>query len=72
MVTVVVGNRTSDHKVCIVTTNKDADEPRRVDFSLSQLAPGKPAWASYVKGVMHQYRGKLYLMTSESVFRQLL
>lgn len=56
MVTVVVGNRTSDHKVCIVTTNKDADEPRRVNFSLSQLAPGKPAWASYVKGVMHQYR----------------
>lgn len=62
MVTVVVGSQTSDQHVTIVTATEDADEPRRVDFSLpsdgSPLSPGLPSWANYVKGVIQHYRGK--------------
>ncbi len=60
--TVVVGSQTSGQDVTVVTTTEDADEPRRVDFSLprdgSQLSPGLPSWANYVKGVIQHYRGK--------------
>lgn len=62
LVTVVVGSQTSGQDVTVVTTNEDADEPRRLDFSLSSdgssLSPGLPSWANYVKGVIHHYRGK--------------
>lgn len=60
LVTVVVGRQTPGQDVTIVTATKDADEPRRVDFSLSTdgsaLAPGSPSWANYVKGVIHHYK----------------
>ncbi|XP_030019250.1 galactokinase [Sphaeramia orbicularis] len=60
LVTVVVGRQTPGQDVTIVTATKDADEPRRVDFSIptdgSALAPGSPSWANYVKGVIHHYR----------------
>lgn len=60
LVTVVVGRQTSGQDVTIVTTTKDADEPRRVDFSIPTdglaLSPGSPSWANYVKGVIHHYR----------------
>lgn len=63
LVTVVVGSQTPGQDVTVVTANKDADEPRRVDFSLpsdgSPLSPGSPSWANYVKGVIQHYRGKL-------------
>ncbi|KAJ0060340.1 hypothetical protein NL108_010090, partial [Boleophthalmus pectinirostris] len=59
MVTVVVGKQNSDHNVCIVTLNEDADQPWRVDFSLqTDLVSGKPKWANYVKGVIHHYRAR--------------
>lgn len=62
LVTVVVGSQTSGQDVTVVTATKDADEPRRVDFSLpgdgSPLSPGSPSWANYVKGVIQHYRGK--------------
>lgn len=62
LVTVVVGRQTSGQDVTIVTATKDADEPRRVTFSLptegSPLSPGSPSWANYVKGVVQHYRGK--------------
>lgn len=60
LVTVVVGRQTSGQDVTIVTATEDADEPRRVDFSLpsdgSSLSPGLPSWANYVKGVIQHYR----------------
>ncbi|XP_068162159.1 galactokinase isoform X1 [Antennarius striatus] len=60
LVTVVVGSQTSGQDVTVVTTTKDADEPRRVNFSLpsdgSPLAPGSPKWANYVKGVIQHHR----------------
>ncbi|XP_069024636.1 galactokinase isoform X2 [Embiotoca jacksoni] len=60
LVTVVVGSQTSGQDVSIVTATEDADEPRRVDFSLagdgSALSPGLPRWANYVKGVLQHYR----------------
>nr|XP_046253950.1 galactokinase-like isoform X2 [Scatophagus argus] len=44
LATVVVGSQTSGHDVTVVTATKDADEPRRMDFSLptdgSPLSPG--------------------------------
>lgn len=62
LVTVVVGSQTSGQDVTLVTATEDADEPRRVDFSLptdgSPLSPGLPSWANYVKGVIQHYRGK--------------
>lgn len=61
LVTVVLGGPTSDLEVTVVTNSEDVDEPRRMSFNMhgdgSQLSPGKPAWANYVKGVMHHYRG---------------
>ncbi|XP_008312603.1 galactokinase [Cynoglossus semilaevis] len=60
LVTVVVGSKTSDREVSLVTANKDVDEPVRVDFTLpsdgSPLPPGSPSWANYVKGVIQHYR----------------
>ncbi|CAK6966794.1 galactokinase isoform X1 [Scomber scombrus] len=60
LVTVVVGSQTSGQDVTIVTATEEADEPRRVDFSLpsdgSPLSPGLPSWANYVKGVIQHYR----------------
>ncbi|KAF1374305.1 hypothetical protein PFLUV_G00248620 [Perca fluviatilis] len=60
LVTVVVGSQTSGQDVTVVTATEDADEPRRVDFSLpsygSALSPGLPNWANYVKGVIQHYR----------------
>ncbi|XP_034049758.1 galactokinase [Thalassophryne amazonica] len=60
LVTVVVGSQTSGQDVTMVTVAKDADAPKRVDFSLSgdgsPLSPGSPSWANYVKGVIQHYR----------------
>uniref|UniRef100_UPI0037E8EC68 galactokinase isoform X1 n=1 Tax=Semicossyphus pulcher TaxID=241346 RepID=UPI0037E8EC68 len=60
LVTVVVGSQTQGQDVTVVTTTEDADEPRRVNFSLpsdgSPLSPGLPSWANYVKGVIQHYR----------------
>ncbi|KAM4715977.1 galactokinase [Anableps anableps] len=60
LVTVVVGGPSSGQDVTVVTAVQDADEPRRVDFTLtgdgSSLSPGLPRWANYVKGVIQHYR----------------
>lgn len=60
--TVVLGSQTLGQDVTVVTASEDADEPRKVCFSLlgegSQLSPGKPSWANYVKGVVQHYRGE--------------
>lgn len=60
LVTVVVGSPAAGQDVTVVTAAEDADEPRRVDFSLptdgSPLSPGVPSWANYVKGVIQHYR----------------
>ncbi|XP_041830866.1 galactokinase [Melanotaenia boesemani] len=60
LVTVVVGSQTSGPDVTVVTATEDADEPRRVDFSLpsdgAPLSPGLPRWANYVKGVIQHYK----------------
>lgn len=57
MLTVVVGKLNSGHDARIVTLNKDADQPWRVDLNLqAELVSGQPRWANYVKGVIHHYR----------------
>lgn len=58
MLTVVVGKPNSGLDAHIVTLNKDADQPFRVDLNLqTQLVSGQPKWANYLKGVLHHYRG---------------
>ncbi|XP_071319579.1 galactokinase isoform X2 [Trachinotus anak] len=60
LVSVVVGSQTPGQDVTVVTATEDADEPRRVDFSVpsdgSMLCPGLPGWANYVKGVIQHYK----------------
>lgn len=60
LVTVVVGAPASGQEVTVVTAAQDTDEPRRVDFTLTEdratLSPGLPRWANYVKGVIQHYR----------------
>lgn len=60
LVTVMVGSRTDDGVISIVTTSKEADEPRAVKFAApregSPLTPGEPRWINYVKGVIQHYR----------------
>ncbi|XP_064179299.1 galactokinase isoform X1 [Anguilla rostrata] len=62
LVTVMVGSRTPDQNVSIVTTTETAEEPRRVDFVLPKdnqpLSPGQPSWANYIKGVLQHYRAQ--------------
>ncbi|KAJ8363623.1 hypothetical protein SKAU_G00124540 [Synaphobranchus kaupii] len=62
LVTVMVGSRTPDQNVSIVTATEAVEEPRRVDFVLPKdnqtLSPGQPSWANYIKGVLHHYRAK--------------
>lgn len=57
----VVGSPRPDGLVSLLTTSKDADQPRRLQFPLptSQraLEPGTPRWANYVKGVIQHYPG---------------
>ncbi|XP_036399930.1 galactokinase [Megalops cyprinoides] len=62
LVTVMVGSRTQDQNVSVVTANEAVEEPRRVDFELPKdnqpLSPGQPNWANYVKGVVQHYRAQ--------------
>ncbi|XP_059473612.1 galactokinase-like [Neocloeon triangulifer] len=58
MVTVVVGRKTSDGRCTVATAVPEADEPRRVSFSVPSkqpLLPGSPKWANYVKGVIANF-----------------
>ncbi|XP_069809432.1 galactokinase [Dendropsophus ebraccatus] len=60
LVTVIVGSRRDDGRICIVTTAEGADEPHKVEFETPSvgkpLTPGAPKWANYVKGVIQHYR----------------
>ncbi|XP_048869302.1 galactokinase [Brienomyrus brachyistius] len=60
LVTVMVGSKTSDQNVSIITLTEAVEDPRRMDFVLSKdgasLSPGQPSWANYIKGVLHHYR----------------
>ncbi|XP_078426973.1 galactokinase [Cetorhinus maximus] len=60
MVTVVVGCQSSDGIISLLTTAKEADEPKRLEFPVptesNPLSPGLPCWANYVKGVIQHYR----------------
>ncbi|KAJ6660388.1 hypothetical protein lerEdw1_017811 [Lerista edwardsae] len=60
MGTVMVGSPRQDGIISIVTTAKEADEPKRVQFPVpvegGTLKPGEPHWANYVKGVIQHYR----------------
>jgi len=56
MVTVIVGKPT-DSGICRVETlTESADDPKYTEFPAvrSELAPGKPKWCNYVKGVAAQ------------------
>ncbi|KAM5135481.1 galactokinase [Mantella aurantiaca] len=60
LVTVMVGSRRGDGKICLVTTAAGADEPLKVEFEAPNgdrpLVPGTPKWANYAKGVIQHYR----------------
>ena len=62
MVTVIVGNRT-DSNTCRVLTTTESVTDRYVEFNIPSetqpLAPGKPAWANYVKGVVNCFKGNI-------------
>ncbi len=71
MVTVVVGGTApageggdATAQCRVVTLADGADAPLDVTFPVptpdAPLAPGKPAWANYVKGVVQHYKGILY------------
>ncbi|KAM9296702.1 galactokinase [Gastrophryne carolinensis] len=59
-ITVIVGSKREDGKICLLTTAEGADKPHKVEFevpsSVKPLIPGTPAWANYVKGVIQHYR----------------
>ena len=69
--TLVVGNKT-DTGICRVFTTSPVDGPSYVEFAINSsqepLAPSKPAWANYVKGVVACYQGKTVRVTN--VFKQ--
>ncbi|KAI0210734.1 Galactokinase [Lamellibrachia satsuma] len=60
LVTLVVGNKT-DTGMCRVLTTSPVDGLSYVEFPINSsqepLAPGKPSWANYVKGVIASYQG---------------
>ncbi|XP_067860493.1 galactokinase [Heptranchias perlo] len=60
LVTVVVGCKSTDGVISLLTTAKEADEPKRLEFpapsEANPLSPGLPRWANYVKGVIQHYR----------------
>ncbi|XP_060620655.2 galactokinase isoform X1 [Anolis sagrei] len=60
MSTVMVGSPREDKTICIVTTAEEAEEPRKVEFTVPEegvtLNPGEPHWANYVKGVVQHYK----------------
>ncbi|XP_075156497.1 galactokinase-like isoform X2 [Haematobia irritans] len=56
MVTVFVGSQRPGNEADIITCCASVDEPKRVEFSLTDLQRGqKPKWANYVKGVIHSF-----------------
>ncbi|XP_018417039.1 PREDICTED: galactokinase [Nanorana parkeri] len=60
LITVMVGSRRDDGKICLLTTAEGADEPHKVEFAApstdNPLVPGTPKWANYLKGVIQHYR----------------
>nr|DBA27888.1 TPA: hypothetical protein GDO54_008333 [Pyxicephalus adspersus] len=60
LITVIVGSRRDDGKICLVTTAEGADKPHKVEFETPSkdhpLVPGTPKWANYSKGVIQHYR----------------
>ncbi|GIY08952.1 galactokinase [Caerostris darwini] len=66
MVTVMVGKKNNDKECHIVTVCPSADNPKEVKFSIptpgienTNLKPGKPMWANYIKGVITNFKGQL-------------
>ncbi|CAO1408953.1 unnamed protein product [Diamesa serratosioi] len=56
MVTILVGRKNGTKSHCDITTLCDgADEPRHITFDSTDLQPGLPKWANYIKGVVHNY-----------------
>uniref|UniRef100_V9KSJ0 Galactokinase-like protein n=1 Tax=Callorhinchus milii TaxID=7868 RepID=V9KSJ0_CALMI len=62
MVTVVVGCKSEDGVISLLTTAMEADEPRCLEFpvpsKVNPLNPGVPRWANYVKGIIQHYRAR--------------
>lgn len=55
-VTFFIGRPNGSEECEIVTCCSGADDPKRVRFSVRNLAPGNPKWTNYVKGVIHNYK----------------
>jgi len=62
LVTVVVGQATQSGQCRVMTTAEHVDPPTSVKFPLpkseSDLQPGQPLWANYVKGVVAFFPNK--------------
>ncbi|XP_043570224.1 galactokinase isoform X2 [Chiloscyllium plagiosum] len=60
MITVLIGCQSADGIISLLTTAKEADEPKQLEFPVptesKPLSPGVPRWANYVKGVIQHYR----------------
>ncbi|KAF7286464.1 hypothetical protein GWI33_005104 [Rhynchophorus ferrugineus] len=64
LVTVIVGRKVDGDVTTIITTNKDADEPRTITIEMPNeqalvrtLEHSGPKWGLYVKGVIANYVG---------------
>uniref|UniRef100_W8ARS4 Galactokinase n=1 Tax=Ceratitis capitata TaxID=7213 RepID=W8ARS4_CERCA len=65
MVTLVVGGRRTDQKAVVFTHCGGCDEPKQVEFSLTDLKPELPKWANYVKGVIYNFAVELQLQEGQ-------
>lgn len=64
LVTVVVGRRAEGRGCKVVST---AGGQEVAEFTLDTLQPGEPAWANYVKGVVHHFHAASSLPGFEAV-----
>ncbi|EFA08251.1 galactokinase [Tribolium castaneum] len=65
LVTVIVGKKVSGEETTIITTNPDADPPKKATIEMPNknalvktIPPGPPKWSNYVKGVISNYVGE--------------
>jgi galactokinase len=67
LVTVVVGAKAPEGSPCHVISSAAAGEKSSAEFSLDSLEPGQPAWANYVKGVVHHFHTSKALQPFQAV-----
>merc|ERR1719187_557076 len=63
LVTVVVGRKVEGNLCRVVTTGVSKET---AEFTLDNLEPGPPAWANYLRGVVHHFHAKSSLCGFEA------